>query len=88
MSQARRAAGLLRERFGATEVLAFGSVVGAGAFDDRSDIDLAVRGIAPERFFQAWLAATEVVDRPLDLVDLDDCSARLRSAIQTEGQSL
>ena len=87
LNQAQRAASVLRERFGATEVLAFGSLVGSRASDDRSDMDLAVRGIAPERFFQVWLAATEVVDRPLALVDLDDCSARLRSTIQAEGQS-
>jgi predicted nucleotidyltransferase len=88
MEQARHAARLLRAQFGALEVVAFGSLVRSDHFDDRSDIDLAVRGVPPERFFQAWAAAAAVVSRSLDLVDLDDCSARLRETIHAEGEPL
>ncbi len=41
---ARRVARMLRERFGATRVVLFGSLVRPGAFALHSDIDLAVWG--------------------------------------------
>ncbi len=85
---ARRAADLLRERFGASMVFAFGSLVRPGGFDERSDVDLAVGGVTPDQFFRAWAAVSSVVDRPLDLVDLDDCPERLRQQIVTQGVPL
>jgi len=88
LAQAAVAAGLLRECFGASQVWVFGSLLRPGGFDEASDIDLAVSGVIPERFFAAWAAATQVLDRPLDLVDLDDCQAGLRAAILKEGQAL
>jgi uncharacterized protein len=64
------AAGILREA-GAQEVYAFGSSVHGKVRPD-SDIDLAVRGLPPEKFFRAMSTVTFAVSRPLDLIDLDD----------------
>ncbi len=64
------AASVLRNH-GATEVYVYGSVVG-GAWDpDRSDIDFAVRGIPPERYFRAAADVVDRIGREVDLTDLD-----------------
>ncbi len=65
-----RAARALREQ-GATAVYLFGSAA-AGRLRDGSDIDLAVSGLPPERFFHAMGLAADALDRPLSLVDLDE----------------
>jgi predicted nucleotidyltransferase len=66
----QRAAQVLRDA-GATEVYLFGSAA-SGRLRYGSDIDLAIAGLPPERFFQAMALASAELDRPLSLVDLDD----------------
>ncbi|MEW6263285.1 MAG: nucleotidyltransferase domain-containing protein [Thermodesulfobacteriota bacterium] len=56
---------------GAKEIYLFGSMAD-GEASDVSDVDLAVSGLPPERFYQAMSEAAEVLQRPLDLVDLDE----------------
>lgn len=56
---------------GAQAVYVFGSSA-EGTETDASDIDLAVSGLPPEKFFHAWGEATTAVRRPLDVVDLDE----------------
>lgn len=86
---ARRIAELLRVLFGAEQVIAFGSLTDAGPFDARSDIDIAVSGIALEDFFRAYAQAmTLSPDFELDLLDLSDCPQTLRSSILEKGTSL
>jgi predicted nucleotidyltransferase len=82
------AATILRTRFAADQVLAFGSLVHPGRFSDRSDIDLAVSGILPAFFFKAWAVAGASCPFELDLVDLADCSPALRDLIEEEGVPL
>jgi uncharacterized protein len=66
----KRAAAALKEA-GAREVYLFGS--GArGRMHEDSDIDLAVSGLPPEKFFQAMGNAGDILQRPFDLVDLDE----------------
>ena len=55
---------------GAEGVYLFGSVV-EGPFRPDSDIDLAVTGLPPTKFFQAMGQAMTVLPRSFDLVDLD-----------------
>jgi predicted nucleotidyltransferase len=85
---AREAAALLRLRFGAARVVAFGSLVHPGFFSECSDIDVAVSGVPPAAFFEAWAAAGGVCPCDLDLVDLRDCSPGLRRLIDEEGIDL
>lgn len=66
------AARILREQ-GATEVFVFGSAASDTMRPD-SDIDLAVRGLPPEKFFRAMSLVTRAVHRTLDLIDLDEPS--------------
>jgi predicted nucleotidyltransferase len=37
-----------------------------------SDIDIAVRGLPPALYFSAISKASDLLGRPVDLVDLDD----------------
>ena len=65
-----RAAAALRAA-GATDVFLFGSAA-TGRMREGSDVDLAVSGLPPERFFQAMGRAGDELDRPLSLIDLDE----------------
>ena len=86
---ARRAAGLLRESFGARRVVLFGSLTKRGGFTSWSDIDLAAWGIASHQFYAAVAAVTGLsAEFKIDLVDSDFCRPALRSAIEREGVDL
>lgn len=61
---------VLKEQ-GAREVYLFGSAA-TGRMHARSDVDIAVAGLPPERYFRAFDLAARVLDRPLSLIDLDD----------------
>jgi len=66
----RDAAAVLKEE-GAREVYLFGSLA-KGRERPGSDIDLAVSGLPPERFFRALGRVMEAVNVRVDLIDLDD----------------
>lgn len=91
-SEARRLAETLaielRERFGAEQVTLFGSLA-RGELTDRSDIDLAVWGIPPQKFYRAvaFVSGFSAHWR-IDLVDGDDCSSSLLRSIEQEGIAL
>ncbi|MFN7999298.1 MAG: nucleotidyltransferase domain-containing protein [Bryobacteraceae bacterium] len=70
-SPALAEAASLLARFGATEVFVFGSAA-RDELRPGSDIDIAVRGLPPSVYFLAVSRATDVLGRPVDLVDLDD----------------
>jgi len=72
------AAGLVRERYGATTVIAFGSLAEGTHFSERSDIDLAAAGLRPGAQYAALgRLLTLSPDFEFDLVDLDACAAEL-----------
>jgi predicted nucleotidyltransferase len=56
---------------GAREVYVFGSCA-HGRLREGSDIDFAVVGLPPRVFFKAMGQAVDIVDRDIDLIDLDD----------------
>jgi predicted nucleotidyltransferase len=70
------AAGLLLD-MGASEVFVFGSAA-RNALRPDSDVDIAVRGLPPTRYFAAVSKATDVLGRSVDLVDLDDPTPTVR----------
>jgi predicted nucleotidyltransferase len=83
---ARRAAALLKERFGAQKVVVFGSLTDRSRFTQWSDVDLAVWGVPDEQFYAAVGAVTGLSrDFMVDLVDAGDCSERMRRSIESEG---
>jgi predicted nucleotidyltransferase len=78
----RRAAVVLKEA-GAHEVYLFGSVARGNVHKD-SNIDLAVSGLPPEKFFQAMGQVGDILQHPFDLVDLDEINPFTRYLKQEE----
>ena len=86
---ARRAAQLLKEEFGATRVVVFGSLVHEGCFTLWSDVDIAAWGIAPEDTFRAMGAVMDLGgDIEINLVDMGACRPSIRAVIEREGVEL
>ena len=70
------AADLLRS-LGATQVFVFGSAA-RGELRPDSDVDLAVTGLPSQVYFSAVSKASDLLGRPVDLVDLDDPTPLVR----------
>jgi predicted nucleotidyltransferase len=86
---ARRAAHLLRERFGATRVVAFGSLAHRAWFHSQSDIDLAAWGMPAAQFYRAVAAVTGLSpDFEVNLVDPESCWPAVCESIEREGIEL
>ena len=68
----QKAAEVLKS-FGATEVYVFGSVA-TDTYNEDSDIDLAVSGIPPKKFFAAMGSVFSALQSEVDLIDLDEKS--------------
>lgn len=83
---ARQAAMLLKEQFGATQVVVFGSTVHGHWFTATSDIDLAARGLAPDDYFTAVARLQDLSPEfKVDLVAVERCKAALCESIAREG---
>ncbi|MEM0981932.1 MAG: nucleotidyltransferase domain-containing protein, partial [Cyanobacteria bacterium P01_H01_bin.58] len=74
---------LLRDRFGATDVIVFGSLAGQGPWHWDSDLDLAVAGLT----FERWLLAADAVQAimphwlSVDLVRLEALEPAVRRRV-------
>ena len=55
------------------EATIFGSILRPGAFDERSDVDLAIPPVAPRSYFKLKSHLEDGLCRLVDLVDLDGC---------------
>ena len=83
---AREAAQLLKEQFGATRVVVFGSLVHRGCFTRWSDVDLAAWGLQPEDTFRAIRAVMDLDEAiEVNLVDMGACRPSVRTVIEHEG---
>jgi predicted nucleotidyltransferase len=76
---------LLIDQFGAARIILFGSFV-KGTFTSESDIDLAVEGIAPARYFAALAAVNHLTGRWVDLKPLEAMSSHFRQRVLTTGE--
>jgi predicted nucleotidyltransferase len=86
---AREAAHLLRERFSAQRVAAFGSLVHPERFHKRSDVDLAAWGLDDRAYLRAVAAVTALdSDISVDLIAVEEAPESLRKRIEAEGASL
>jgi predicted nucleotidyltransferase len=86
---AKRAAALLKEEFGATQVVLFGSLAHGYWFSPTSDIDLAAWGLESDSYFTAVARLQELSPEfKVDLVDMESCQKGLREAILKDGKSL
>ena len=83
---ARRAADLLREKFGVTRIVVFGSLVHPGCFTRWSDIDLAAWGIAPDDTLRAIGAVMDLeTTYEINLVDVQTARPAILKIIEKEG---
>ena len=73
------AANLLRG-MGASQVFVFGSMT-RGELRRDSDIDMAVSGLPAKVYFSAASRASDILGRPVDLLDLDDDTPLVRHLI-------
>ncbi len=80
---ARQCDRLLRERFGASKVILFGSLAGHSIWHDQSDIDLAVEGLS----WDAWSLAQDYLNGcvppglKVDVVRLESVPPAVRARI-------
>jgi predicted nucleotidyltransferase len=86
---ARKAAELLKTKFGAKEVILLGSLARRGGFTLYSDIDLAERGILSDRYLTAMDTVLHLDSEfKIDLIDIKTCLPTLRAEIEKEGKAL
>jgi predicted nucleotidyltransferase len=86
---ARKAAKLLHEEFGATEVILYGSLARRVGFTRWSDIDLASRGIPSEKFYAAMDTVLHLnPEFKIDLVEIETCPPALLKSIESDGKPL
>jgi len=87
LEAARAAADLLRQRYGVTRVRVFGSVRHPERFHERSDIDLAVEGLASIDYLRAWaLVNYPGSEFKIDLVT--ECRPAIWQRAEQEGVEL
>jgi predicted nucleotidyltransferase len=79
---ARAAAALLKSRYHAARVVAFGSLIQSDRFHLWSDVDLAVWGLAPADYFEAVARVLDIGGEiKVDLLMAEKCKPFLREAI-------
>ncbi len=86
---AREAARILKEEFGASRVVVFGSLLNERFFHLRSDVDLAVWGLDPALYLKALgrlLSLDPAI--PVDLIEAEHAPPALQERIQKEGLDL
>ena len=86
---ATEASGILKRQFGAGRVVLFGSLLLPDGFHQRSDIDLAVWGLAEKDHFRA-VARLLSLDREfsIDVIRAESAPARLLLVIEGGGMEL
>jgi len=77
----KAAASLLRS-MGASQVFVFGSWV-RGELGPDSDIDMAVSGLPAKVYFSAVSRVSDLLGRPVDLLDLDDDTPLVRHLLNS-----
>ena len=83
---AERAAGLLKDDFGATRVVLFGSLAHPGRFTSWSDVDIAAWGIDPRDTLTAIGAIFDLdTEISVNLVDVNACKRHILAEIEREG---
>jgi len=74
------------KKYGVTRVILFGSLCRDGRFHRSSDIDLAVEGIPPQKFFRAGADLMMALDWPVDLKPLEEVDEFFRESILANGE--
>jgi predicted nucleotidyltransferase len=89
LAVARAAAQVLKDQYGATRVIAYGSLLDSDRFGPDSDIDIAAQGIPPAAFWRAWCALDRVsAGFEINLIALEIASGGLLDQIRQNGMDL
>ena len=83
--QAQVCAKALVEEYGAERVYLIGSLARGSGFHPRSDIDLVVAGIAPERYFAVLADIAERASHEVNLILLELATPTLLECVANEG---
>ena len=82
---AQQAARVLKQQFGAQQVWLFGSMLESRRVRPESDIDLAVMGLADDRYLEAVAQLLDLSEFLVDLVQIEHAQPRLRERIEQQG---
>lgn len=82
--QAEKIAACLKQEFGATQVIVFGSLV-RDRFTEASDLDVAVADVPPARYFEAVARVNELSDCWVDLKPLEALEPYFRERVLATG---
>jgi predicted nucleotidyltransferase len=89
LGRVRKAAALLKTKFGVRRVILIGSLAHASWFTAESDVDIVVEGLPNRWYWEAWKTLEdEVADRTVDLIDLESAAEPLRRSISRHGIEL
>jgi predicted nucleotidyltransferase len=89
LEAAHAAARRLKDDFGATRVVVYGSALDPERFGPRSDIDLAALGIPPADYWRAWGAIEQLAPEfEINLVALETAKDSLLKHINEQGMDL
>lgn len=85
--QAKAAARMLKEKYGATRVVLFGSLAHQAWFHTQTDVDIVVVGA--DDYFKAWGDVEKFFPgRQVDLIDWSMATESMRKAIDRKGVEL
>jgi len=79
---AQNSADLLKQKFGVTRVVLFGSLLNPETMSPHSDIDLAVWGLPETKIFQAGAMIEQGHRFTIDLVEAEKAKPHILKAIQ------
>jgi uncharacterized protein len=79
---------LLISKFGATQIIVFGSLMQGDRFDAESDIDIAVKGIPPQDYFAAMAAANRISHQWVDLKPIESLDSHFLQKVLKTGKSI
>ena len=77
----------LRDEYGVERVILFGSLA-KNKFTSTSDIDLAVAGLAPENFFEAYAHVNRLTQFQVDLKPLESLTPHFYRRVLEQGEIL
>ena len=85
-----KCASLLKSEFNVKKVFLIGSLTKDRIIDEKSDIDLAVKGLKDEDYFPALGKLYEMVDKrsEIDLITMESAKSSMLKKIEANGEEL
>ena len=76
----------IKKQYGDCKFFLFGSFAHKAWLNEKSDIDIAVKGLKAKNFWKAWVLLDSMIDdRVVDFVDIDDLHETFKQVIYNEG---